>query len=186
MAIQPAKRGTLRDARIELIEDAVLDLSRKADFAREIGKLWGDAQQKFVLIGRHLNRAKTILPHGEYQGMIERELPFGRAVAHQLRAVAEAIDAGALPAERLPTSYSVVYQITTLSTDERHQALQAGVIRPDMTRADLIGFKRALRTAAADRRAGLERERARLHAEQRRIQERLRAIARELGEESLG
>jgi hypothetical protein len=166
MAITPAKRGAVRDTRIELFENTAITLTRRQDFISEIGKLWLDAQNKFVLIGRYLIQAKEILPHGEFEAMIERELPFGRAVAHQLRTVAEVIDAGRLPVERLPANYSTVYQITTLNDDERQAALDAGVIRPDVTRAEVIAFKKTTRQAESTLdRAALLRRRAKLAAE---------------------
>lgn len=181
MPIAPAVRGRVTDTRIELIENTAIPMVRRDEFAREISKLWSDAQHKFVLIGRYLNQAKSALPHGEYEAMIARDLPFGRAVAHQLRTVAETIDAGTLPVERLPDNYSTVYQITTLSPEEREQAIRCDVIRPDVTRGELIEFKKALRQPAS-RRNALLRERIKLLAEQQRIAERLRAIAEELGE----
>lgn len=179
MTIAPAVRGRVKDTRIELIENTAVRLTRKDEFIREIGKLWGDAQQKFVLIGRYLRQAKETLPYGEYEAMIARELPFGRAVAHQLRAVADAIDTGALPVDRLPPSYSTVYQITTLSEDERARALERGLIRPTVTRAELMAFKKAHRGPTGHRSA-LIAERERLRAEQARIAARLEAIAQEL------
>ena len=61
MAIQPAKRGRVIDTRIELFENTAIQLTCREDFVQEIGKLWSDAQQKFVLIGRYLIQAKQIL-----------------------------------------------------------------------------------------------------------------------------
>jgi len=166
MAITPATRGRLTDTRIELFENTAVQLSRREDFIQEISKLWSDAQHKFVLIGRYLTQAKQVLPHGEFEAMIERDLPFGRAVAHQLRTVAEAIDAGSLPVERLPANYSTVYQLTTLNDDERQAALDAGVIRPDVKRAEVIAFKKTTRhMEATPDRGALLRRRAKLMAE---------------------
>jgi hypothetical protein len=173
MAIQPAKRGRVIDTRIELFENTAIQLTCREDFVQEIGKLWSDAQQKFVLIGRYLIQAKQILPHGEFESMVERELPFGRAVAHQLRTVAEAIDAGQLPTEQLPANYSTIYQITTLNEVERQLAITANLIRPDVTRAEVIAFKRGSRqtqkTETQANRSALLRRRAKLVEEIARI-----------------
>lgn len=181
MAFTPVSRGKVADIRIDRIENAEIPLTRKEDFIREISKLWQDTYNRFVLIGRYLNRAKETLPHGDYQAMVERELPFGVKVAHQLRAVASAIDLGVLPTERLPHSYSIIYQITTLSEDEREAAFRENIIRPDTTRAELIRFKRTVRSRPSDRRAALEAEHRRLLAEIAVLQERLRTVEDELG-----
>ena len=181
MPITPAVRGRIADTRIELIENTAIQLGGKDDFVREIAKLWTDAHHKFVLIGRYLKQAKATLPHGEYEAMIAGELPFGRAVAHQLRTVADVVESGVLPIDRLPPNYSTVYQITTLTGLEREQALENQVIRPNVTRAELIAFKRQMRTITTDKHAALLRERERLIAQQTRIAERLKEIDQELG-----
>lgn len=181
MAFTPVSRGKVADIRIDRIENAEIALTRKEDFVREISKLWQDTYNRFVLIGRYLIQAKTTLPHGDYQAMIERELPFGVKIAHQLRTVAEAIDRGVLPVERLPHSYSVIYQITTLNEAERDMALQSGVIRPDTTRAEVIRFKRSIRITTDGRRAALETERKKLLTDIAALQKRLQAVDEELG-----
>ncbi len=181
MAFTPVSRGKVADIRIDRIENAEITLKRREDFIREISKLWQDTYNRFVLIGRYLNQAKSTLPHGEYQTMIERELPFGVKIAHQLRTVADAIDHNVLPVERLPHSYSIIYQITTLDENERAMALQAGVIRPDTTRAEVIRFKRSIRATPDSRRAALEAERKRLLTEIAALQKRLHAVEEDLG-----
>ena len=45
---------------------AEVALATKDDYIREITSLWNDARQRFLLIGRYLNRAKEQLPHGEF------------------------------------------------------------------------------------------------------------------------
>lgn len=148
---KPSSRIAEEDTRIALIEDALVPYERREDFVRELSKLWADAQKKFLQIGRYLICAKAALPHGEFEAMIERELPFGRAVAHKLRAVAEAIDGGKVPVDLLPRQggYSVIYEVVALPDDARQQAIELGVIRPDMRRADLVEFKRKLRSVPA-------------------------------------
>jgi hypothetical protein len=136
------------DARVEIITKTEIRLTKREDFVREIGALWTDANEKFLLIGRYLNQAKAALLHGEYEVMVERDLPFGRAVAHKLRVVAAAIDNGVLPIEHLPPSYSTVYELITLNSDERQQALEQELIRPTVTRKEIMAFKSVVRAAA--------------------------------------
>ncbi len=85
------------DPRMDVLSNAIVQYERREDFAREIGALWGRAQETFLTIGRYLTMAKLRLPHGEYQQMIERELPFGPSVALQIRTAAQAVDSGRLP-----------------------------------------------------------------------------------------
>lgn len=147
------------------------------EFADVIGTLFREAEERFVLIGSFLERAKATLPHGEFQGLIASRLPFGPRAAQMMMAAAKAIQSGILPQELAPPSYSIVYQITTLTESERQQAMAEGVIRPDMRRQDIDTFKKRVRSSQGyesdSRRASLERERDRL----RRL---LEAVEREL------
>lgn len=149
---------------------APAELLTGEQFAAEIGRLWRDAQARFLDIGRRLNEAFGKLEHGEWGQLLE-SLPFERATADKLRKVAMAADAGAVPIDRLPPSYSTVYEVLTLTDTERAAADGAGLIRPDVKRAELIAFKRQLRAAEPkkDKRAELEARRARLLEEVARI-----------------
>jgi hypothetical protein len=181
VSLKPFSRRQVTDIRIDRFDDTIPTLTSRNQFAGEISKLWADVQHRFVQIGRYLTQAKQALPHGEYLEMIERDLPFSRFVAHQLRAVAEAIDTGVVPVERLPNNYSTIYQVVTLSPEERTQALETNIIRPEMRRADLVEFKRRLRTDQSERHVVLEREKKRIIGEIQRLQARLREIEDELG-----
>ena len=181
MRLVPATRGRAsRDTRFDAIGTGLVELSEVDDFAAEIGRLWSESHERFVLIGQYLEQAKRKLPHGRFIAMIEERLPFGRAVAHKLMTAARAIQTGLVPRDVAPPSYSMVYEITTLDAAERAEALAAGIIRPDMRRAELVAFKRRRRAAAtsppSEPRAELEAERDRLLAERERIGRRLAAI----------
>lgn len=157
-------------------------LTTREDYAGEIRRLWQRAHDTFVLIGRRLNQAKETLPHGEFEAMIARELPFSPSVGRRLRAVAAAIDAGELPIDRLPPSYSIAYDVLVLPPEDRAAALDEGVIRPDMRRQDLTAWRRA-RTPSdgppndQDARTA---ELARLLAERERLDQRIAALQAEL------
>jgi hypothetical protein len=154
---KPIVLDTISDAdRFALIPEGTAPLETRQQFAETIGKLWRDAQSRFIAIGHHLLQAKKVLPHGEWEIMVERDLPFGRSVAHRLRQIAEAIDTGRLPADQLPPDYSTCYQLTTLRDDELHQATKLSIIRPDVSRAEVIAFKRQVRAATASELSHLE------------------------------
>src|SRR5690349_8073042 len=79
-------------ARTEIIANSLAPCTDVTDYAREISKLWTEVQAKFLAIGRYLVAARASLTkRGDYDRLINHELPFARHVAHQLRVVAEAV-----------------------------------------------------------------------------------------------
>jgi Protein of unknown function (DUF3102) len=164
---------------------ALAELRTRANFAEAIRGVWVEAEENFSAIGRYLNHAKSVLNHGEFMGMIETDLPFRYSTANRLMKVAAALDAGALPADRLPPSYATVYELLTLSERERQQAIDEGIVRPDMQRKDITEFRRRMRRAAEDRTLSLETERVRLLKRIDEIDRQLDAI-RKSGRKSSG
>jgi hypothetical protein len=164
------KAGEL-DARVDIVSTAEITLHSRQEFASQIASFWHDAQQRFLLIGRYLVRAKKTLPHGEYEKMITQDLPFSIQVAHQLKSVADAVDSGRFAETELPVSYSAVYQLTTLNDDELRLAKERGLLSPNVSRPRIIKFKHEIRRQLAQEqhREQLLRRRERLLDELRRI-----------------
>jgi len=179
--LQPTAEGTPDtpgiDQRMEALALARLQLKTKAEFKKEIGKLWKTAQQRFLLIGFYLVDAKLVLRHGDFEDMIERELPFSKSVAFQLRTVAEAIGGEKIAPNELPASYSAAYQIVSLTEEELARARLQGLLKPDISRDAIIAFKRELRAGQDDEQA---RKYKRLITERERLIRRLRQIDSEL------
>jgi hypothetical protein len=179
--LQPTAEGTPDtpgiDQRMEALALARLQLKTKAEFKKEIGKLWKTAQQRFLLIGFYLVDAKVVLRHGDFEDMIERELPFSKSVAFQLRTVAEAIGGEKIAPNELPASYSAAYQIVSLTQQELDRARLQGLLKPDVSRDAIIAFKRELRAGQDDEQA---RKYKRLITERERLIKRLRQIETEL------
>jgi Protein of unknown function (DUF3102) len=153
------------------------ELRTRANFADAIEEAWTEAEENFTTIGRYLNHAKSMLNHGEFMGMVESDLPFRYSTANRLMKVAAALDAGALPADRLPPSYATVYELLTLSDEERRQAIKEGVVRPDMQRKDVTEFRKRLRQPDQSKRAKLETEREKLRKRLQEIEAELASIA---------
>jgi hypothetical protein len=168
------QRQAAGDERIAALTVAEIELSTKNDFIREICNLWLDVQKRVLLIGRYLNRARHILPHGEFQQMLRLELPFSEQVAYQMRKVAAAVDAGRFEESELPRNYSVAYQLVTLSEQELRVARERRLFRPDVRRSEVLALKRELRLAGRG-------EREALLAERERLLERLAEIEAALG-----
>jgi hypothetical protein len=142
-------RGSaLADLRVGMMNEAAFDCHTREQFTTEIERLWYTAQDNFLRIGRYLLQAKERLPHGEFENMVNRDLPFSPSVSRKLRAVAEFVDSGVLPADRLPRAYSVAYEVVTMPPVMREKAVEAGVIRPDTTLKEFQRFKRELRMAS--------------------------------------
>lgn len=120
------------------------ELATRAQFAEDIRRNWLNALEATVQVGRRLNEAKEKLPHGEYEAMVEQDLPFKPATARKLREVAAFVDSGKVPLEQLPEAYSTVYAIATMPEERRQEALEQGVIRPEVTRRELERFKEPL------------------------------------------
>ncbi|MEI8393952.1 MAG: hypothetical protein WCF85_04395 [Rhodospirillaceae bacterium] len=180
-----ARRSVTQDARFDRLEDTPAQLESRDEYVREIASLWRNAQEKFLLIGRYLVVARAKLPHGDYQTMVESELPFGYQVSYQLRVVAEAIDSGKLLGERMPLSYATVYQLATLTDANLKLAEQSNLIRPDVTRPEITEFKRRLRQTALagdEQIVALARDKERLIAQRERIQTQIEAIERQIRE----
>ncbi len=172
--VLPPRRGALPTPAI---------LRTRANFAEAISVAWGEAEESFTLIGRHLNHAKSVLDHGEFMAMVASDLPFKYSTANRLMKVAAALDAGILPLDRLPPSYATVYELLTLSEDERRRAIEEGVVRREMQRKDVAEFRRRLRGPPTNRLAELEAERDRLTKRLRDVERELNALSDSLADE---
>jgi hypothetical protein len=168
---------------VDIVRTAQRELRNPDEYVREISRLWREAQQSFLAIGRYLVQAKRKLPHGEFQKLVEASLPFGRQTAYELRMIAEAVDAGRIPEPKLPQAASVAYQLATLKPDDLAAAAHDGLVRPDLRRPEIIAWKRErLRRSSGANQEALARRRARLAEIIRRHEEELEKARRELAE----
>jgi hypothetical protein len=176
------RQGADEDQRVAVVKVTAAALETKSDFIEEIQRLWGDAQKRFLAIGRYLNAAKTKLPHGEFELMIARELPFSRQTAFYLRTAAAAIDEGRLTEEEVPNSYATLYQLATLDDAYLALARQRNLVRSDVTREEVLAFKRSLRKGGeANRQVALQRRRAQILVDLQRLKAELDEIEHEMG-----
>jgi len=177
-AIEPLADGVPSLARVR--GGAVAKFCTCAEFEEHIGGLWREADRLFVDIGRALNRAKAVLSHGEFTAMVDGALPFSHSVGNRLMKVAEAIDAGRLPVERLPPSYATAYELVSLTDAELAQADARGLVRPDVQRHEVVAFKRAARPLG---RPAPEVRRDAILSEIARLEARIEQLRRELDAE---
>src|SRR5687768_12703546 len=174
-----------RDRRGDLLLSAHVELTTVDEFTSEIERLWSEAQERFLEIGRYLLEAKERLPHGEFGPMIDARLPFGARVAQKLMQVAQAVEDRMFPPELLPSSYNTVYELVTLKSYERDLALKENIVRPNVRRGDVIDFKRRIRAKPAmpvAEREALRRRLARLTTQRKRLDDEITGITARLGD----
>ena len=166
------------DLRVEKVELALIPLKTKSEYVEHITALWIGAQERFLVIGKYLVNARTSLPHGEYEDMVERDLPFGTSVAHRLRTVAEAVEAKRITETECPKSYAAAYLVARLNDTELMKARERGLVQPMTTRSTIEAFRRELLgPPSSDRlRDELERKKRHLLAQLRRIDEELASV----------
>ena len=156
-------------------------VSRLLRVRAEIHKEWRDARDSFLAIGRALLSLDEILTRAELarlrQGS-EKLFPFSDATATQLRQIARAVKSGRLPYDLCPGSYGTAYQITLLNDRQLRIARARGLVRPDVTRREIVSLRRELAEAAGISPNRIDR--AALREERHRLGERRQRLAAEL------
>lgn len=125
------------------------DIQTLGQYRDEIHALWHTAAESFVRIGRLLNDAKKELPHGQFTSLVDEQLPFGKSVCHALRSIADAVDSKLVLENELPGDYTAAYQVVSLPESLVQQAREQGILRPTVTRREIVEFKKTARQAAS-------------------------------------
>jgi hypothetical protein len=177
-------------ARTRTLSNSILELRSEGEVVEEVAKLWGEAQEKFLAIGRYLRRAKDRFP-GSFEKKIIAALPFGKNVAYQLRLVAEAVDNGRLAEEHLPRSYATAFLLVSMPEEDFAEARKRQLVRASVTRPEVYAFRRelkAFRIGAGDRETmlleelrSIRAEAGKLRARYNELDDRTAEIERELG-----
>lgn len=117
-------------------------------WAAQIAARWRACVAAIIQTGQLLNSAKAALPHGEFVAMITADLPFGPRTAQRLMAIAgDERLADLTRASLLPPSWTTLYELTKLDDDQFREALDNGLIRPDLERSEITQKVKALRRA---------------------------------------
>ncbi|MCQ4160786.1 hypothetical protein NON00_12700 [Roseomonas sp. GC11] len=133
----------------------------------------------YVQMGKALLAAERKFAPEEWKLLIDRsddlfKVPKNRAV--MWRQVALAVEEGRLPLELLPDSYSVAYVFTHYEPQRIQKAIEAGILRPSVTRKEAEQFRRVpLSDAPAPPHPSLP-ELQRLLAQEQRLEEKLATI----------
>jgi len=99
---------------------------------------WRKGVEAILDTGYLLAEAKKSLPHGEWQDLIAKELPFKARTAQMLMAIA-ADERLAKPQHvaLLPPSWGALYDLTRLDDQQFESAVKDGTIHPDMERREI-------------------------------------------------
>lgn len=120
-------------------------VSRILAVRAEVNQNWSQARDSFLAIGRALLDLENVLSKAEYiklrQGS-DRLFPFSDATATQLRRIAKAVSDGVIPLDACPGSYGTAYQITLLNEHQLRVAKERGLIRPDVTRREIVNLRK--------------------------------------------
>jgi hypothetical protein len=149
----------------------------------EIQKEWGDARDSFLAIGRALIVLENMLTKAEFARLrhgTERLFPFSDATATQLRQIARAVDGGRIPVQACPGSYGTAYQITLLTEPQLRVAWERGLIRPDVTRREIMQLRREVSADNVEPAPVGRLNRSKLREERARMSERRARLAKEL------
>ncbi len=96
--------------------------------------------------GPRLIAAKGELPHGQFEAMVEQDLPLGPRTAQRLRAVADDDElVNPTHGSLLPASWRKLYELSRLPPARFHELIEDGTIHPEMRRKDVSGENRRLR-----------------------------------------
>lgn len=124
-------------------------------WAGRITAAWRSTLDGIFEAGRLLVEAKAALAHGQFERMVESELPFGARTARMLMSIAD--DPRLTDRNHgsvLPPSWRTLYELTKLPDGTFGDAIERGIIRPDMQRKDLapllVETRRAKNTAGAE------------------------------------
>ena len=147
----------------------------------EVHAEWRKAKQSFLAIGKSLLAVEQALTPEEFKRLskgTERIFPFSETSATQLRQVARAVISGRLNETEMPGSYSVAYQIAVMDGPTIEIARSRNIVRPDVTRTEVIAFRREINAPPASQPQRLDigtvrREKARLMKLRAELAERL-------------
>jgi len=106
---------------------------------------WNQARESIIEVGRKLVEAKSSLSREDFKALIEHSLPFKAPTARKLMAIAKSkyINEGS-HIDQLPNSWGTLYEITTLDEKVFQDALDSGLIRPDVMRAEIEALKKSV------------------------------------------
>jgi len=142
-------------------------------------------------IGRSIGALRAALAEEEWKKLLANASRIYGAhlsapTVTKLISVADAIDSRRLPVERLPKHYTLLYEFTVMTDTLFRKAEEARLIRPDVSRSEIIEWKReALITLSPPGQRSprvLRQAKNRLMRQRRLLVQRLAQIDQEIAE----
>jgi hypothetical protein len=111
-------------------------------FANEIRSHLSRSVEEILAVGELLIEAKQTLQHGKFEAMVEEELGWSPATAQRLMIVARTpFLSNPAHGQLLPTSWRTLYELSQVPEDEFRQAIEAGAIKPEITRSEVLALR---------------------------------------------
>ncbi len=174
-AIENTVRRCLLNANIKLDEPELVQI---ANTVKDVTRLFRNMRDEAVTAGRKLIKLKDDHPKifAELFRLVDGvcAMPFSPATASRMMSVAQFVDSGKVPQDRLPVAYSAAYEIVLLDSDGLLiEAEKDGLVAPSTSRSAVIAWRRERHVEDRDRIGDLMRER-------RRLEQRIANIDKEL------
>jgi hypothetical protein len=107
-------------------------------FATAITKAWRKSTEAVIETGGLLLEAKGNLAHGDFQMMVQRELPFSARTAQRLMAIAaHPVLSNATHVSLLPPCWGTLYALTEVADATLEAALADGRLHAGLARNDI-------------------------------------------------
>lgn len=127
-----------------------LALSGRAEWVSAIRASVGDQVAAFVATGRLLIEAKDALPHGEFEAMVNADLPFKTRAAEMFMAIASnSVLSKAQHVALLPPSWGTLYELSRLPEKRLLAAIESGEVTPEMERGEAQALLPGAKTTIA-------------------------------------
>jgi len=124
-------------------------------WAQRITLAWRKSAESIFEAGRLLIAAKAALPHGDWEAMCERDLPFKLRTAQRIMAIAaDERLSKATHVSHLPQSWGTLYELTKLDDQQFGARIEDGTIRPEMERKDISGVIKSQKRDHKERELG--------------------------------
>ena len=140
-----AQEDTLRARAREILADQSLNEDQLDEIVASLNGIEQNlhaARDRMLDMGRLLLRLTAAAGEGGYDKLLRAGLvAVSRTMASKLRRVAEAVDAGRLPADRLPSAIRTSYYLTTLPPPQIERLIAADALTPTAT---ITTLRRAL------------------------------------------
>ena len=112
-----------------MAEIAILNVRTRLEWEAIIDSDWRKSFESVMQIGHNLNAAEAQLDDAEFVDMLKTGLPFSRDTARTLMKIARNPSiTSAGPARRLPSSWSILATLCSLSAEDFKDAQESGLI----------------------------------------------------------